>query len=213
MRLRNRASVMGRTAKHGQIYVGIGGWTFEPWRGVFYPEGLTQKRELEYRQPRADLDRDQRHLLFDASSRRAGPNGARKRRTGFVFSVKASRYCTNRASWPSAGESIDALHRPGLGRAAATGWGRSTGNSWAPRNSMPRISKAFLKLLPREVGRPAAAPCAGSAQRELQGRAILRSRAQVQGRRSSLPTTTDFPEIDEPTGGFHLCAADAQPGG
>ena len=32
----------------GRIYVGIGGWTFEPWRGVFYPEGLTQKRELEY---------------------------------------------------------------------------------------------------------------------------------------------------------------------
>ena len=32
----------------GKIYVGIGGWTFEPWRGVFYPEGLTHKRELEY---------------------------------------------------------------------------------------------------------------------------------------------------------------------
>lgn len=30
------------------IHVGIGGWTFEPWRGVFYPEGLVQKRELEY---------------------------------------------------------------------------------------------------------------------------------------------------------------------
>ena len=32
----------------GKIYVGIGGWTFEPWRGVFYPDDLTQKRELEY---------------------------------------------------------------------------------------------------------------------------------------------------------------------
>lgn len=30
------------------IYAGIGGWTYEPWRGVFYPEGLTQKRELEF---------------------------------------------------------------------------------------------------------------------------------------------------------------------
>ena len=28
-----------------RIRVGIGGWTFEPWRGVFYPEGLAQKRE------------------------------------------------------------------------------------------------------------------------------------------------------------------------
>src|SRR5260221_676198 len=32
----------------GTIRVGIGGWNFEPWRGVFYPEGLTQKRELEF---------------------------------------------------------------------------------------------------------------------------------------------------------------------
>lgn len=30
------------------IHIGIGGWTYEPWRGVFYPEGLVQKRELEY---------------------------------------------------------------------------------------------------------------------------------------------------------------------
>ena len=36
------------TAKAGAIRVGIGGWTFEPWRGVFYPEKLTQAKELEY---------------------------------------------------------------------------------------------------------------------------------------------------------------------
>ncbi|MGH7153502.1 MAG: DUF72 domain-containing protein, partial [Acetobacteraceae bacterium] len=30
------------------IRVGVGGWTFEPWRGLFYPDGLPQKRELEY---------------------------------------------------------------------------------------------------------------------------------------------------------------------
>ena len=30
------------------IRVGIGGWTFEPWRGVFYPAGLSQARELAY---------------------------------------------------------------------------------------------------------------------------------------------------------------------
>jgi uncharacterized protein YecE (DUF72 family) len=26
--------------KSGTIYTGIGGWTYEPWRGVFYPKGL-----------------------------------------------------------------------------------------------------------------------------------------------------------------------------
>ena len=35
-------------AKQGKIRVGIGGWTFEPWRGVFYPKGLPHAKELEY---------------------------------------------------------------------------------------------------------------------------------------------------------------------
>ena len=34
--------------RSGNIYIGIGGWTFEPWRGVFYPEKLTQAKELAY---------------------------------------------------------------------------------------------------------------------------------------------------------------------
>ena len=32
----------------GRIYVGVGGWNFEPWRGVFYPDKLPQNKELEY---------------------------------------------------------------------------------------------------------------------------------------------------------------------
>jgi uncharacterized protein YecE (DUF72 family) len=33
---------------NSHIRIGVGGWTFEPWRGAFYPDGLPQKRELEY---------------------------------------------------------------------------------------------------------------------------------------------------------------------
>jgi uncharacterized protein YecE (DUF72 family) len=36
------------TPKQPRIRIGIGGWTFAPLRGVFYPQDLTQKRELEY---------------------------------------------------------------------------------------------------------------------------------------------------------------------
>jgi uncharacterized protein YecE (DUF72 family) len=32
----------------GRLFVGISGWTYRPWRGVFYPEGLAHRRELEY---------------------------------------------------------------------------------------------------------------------------------------------------------------------
>ena len=35
-------------AKTGQIRIGIGGWNYEPWRGVFYPKGLAQAKELAY---------------------------------------------------------------------------------------------------------------------------------------------------------------------
>ena len=34
--------------KSGQIRIGIGGWTFAPWRGVFYPKGLAHAQELAY---------------------------------------------------------------------------------------------------------------------------------------------------------------------
>jgi uncharacterized protein YecE (DUF72 family) len=34
--------------KPANIRIGIGGWTYAPWRGPFYPDGLTQARELEY---------------------------------------------------------------------------------------------------------------------------------------------------------------------
>jgi uncharacterized protein YecE (DUF72 family) len=34
--------------KAGQIRVGIGGWTFAPWRGAFYPKGLPHAKELAY---------------------------------------------------------------------------------------------------------------------------------------------------------------------
>ncbi|HEY9445940.1 MAG TPA: DUF72 domain-containing protein, partial [Burkholderiales bacterium] len=32
----------------GAVHIGISGWRYAPWRGVFYPEGLPQRRELEY---------------------------------------------------------------------------------------------------------------------------------------------------------------------
>ena len=36
------------TGASGTIRIGVGGWTFAPWRGVFYPEKLTQAKELEF---------------------------------------------------------------------------------------------------------------------------------------------------------------------
>jgi uncharacterized protein YecE (DUF72 family) len=92
-------------AKAGQIRVGIGGWTFEPWRGVFYPKGLPHARELEYAGQRltsieinGTFYRTQTPASF-AKWRSETPEG-------FVFSVKGPRYAVNRSALREAGDSI-----------------------------------------------------------------------------------------------------------
>lgn len=82
-------------ATAGRIRCGIGGWTFEPWRGVFYPAGLRQADELAYASRRLTVIEinGTYYSSFKPDSwekwRAATPEG-------FQFSVKASRFCTNR---------------------------------------------------------------------------------------------------------------------
>jgi len=91
--------------QQGIIRAGIGGWTYEPWRGTFYPEGLTQKRELEYAASR--LTAIEVNGTYYSSFKPATFAGwAKQVPDDFVFTLKASRYCTNRKVLAEAGESI-----------------------------------------------------------------------------------------------------------
>lgn len=97
----------------GKAYVGVGGWTYEPWRDNFYPKGLAQARELEHAS---------RHLT--AIEINGTYYGTQKRASwikwrdtvpeGFVFSVKASRYATNRRILSEGGEPISRFLDQGL---------------------------------------------------------------------------------------------------
>jgi uncharacterized protein YecE (DUF72 family) len=96
------------------IRTGIGGWVYPDWRkGQFYPEGVTQKRELEYasRQLGAIEINGTYHSLQKPESfrkwREATPDG-------FVFAVKGSSYVTNRKVLASAGESLGKFFAQGL---------------------------------------------------------------------------------------------------
>ena len=97
----------------GQIRIGVGGWTFEPWRGVFYPAGLTQAKELEYAS---------RHLTsIEINGTYYGsqsPETFRKWRDatpeGFIFSVKASRFATNRKVLAEGKDSVDRFINSGV---------------------------------------------------------------------------------------------------
>jgi uncharacterized protein YecE (DUF72 family) len=87
------------------IRIGIGGWTFEPWRGTFYPEGLSQKKELEYasRQLTAIEINGTYYSGFKPATFAGWASTVPE---GFVFAVKASRFCTNRKVLAEAGESV-----------------------------------------------------------------------------------------------------------
>lgn len=132
----------------GSIRVGIGGWTFEPWRGVFYPDGLTQKRELEFAS-RALTSIEINGTYYSSFK----PDSWRKWRDetpdDFVFSVKASRFCTNRKVLADAAESVQRFLDQGL---------TELGSKLGPINWQFMATKkfdaadfeAFLTLLPPE---------------------------------------------------------------
>jgi uncharacterized protein YecE (DUF72 family) len=134
----------------GRIRIGIGGWTYEPWRGVFYPEGLSQKRELEYasRQLTSIEINGTYYSTFKPASwakwREETPDG-------FVFSIKGSRYCTNRRELAGAGESVARFVGQGLvelrDRLGPINW-QLMGN----KKFDPAEIEGFLELLPREIG-------------------------------------------------------------
>ncbi|HEY1736208.1 MAG TPA: DUF72 domain-containing protein, partial [Methylovirgula sp.] len=92
-------------AKPHPIYVGVGGWTFEPWRGTFYPEGLTQKRELEF-MSRALTSIEINGTYYSGFKPATFAKWREETPDGFIFSVKASRFCTNRKQLAAGAESV-----------------------------------------------------------------------------------------------------------
>lgn len=137
----------------GRIRVGVGGWVFEPWRGSFYPDGLAQKRELEYAS--RQLTTIEINGTFYGSQK---PASFRKWRDetpdDFVFALKGPRFTTNRRVLAEAGESIERFFGTGV---------MELGDKLGPVNWQLAATKkfdpddiaAFCALLPKEVdGRP-----------------------------------------------------------
>jgi len=96
---------MRMTAQPGNIYVGIGGWTYEPWRGVFYPKGLPQARELAYAGTHLtsiEINGTFYRTQSPATFRKWASEVPHK----FAFSLKGPRYAVNRRVLSEAGDSI-----------------------------------------------------------------------------------------------------------
>ena len=125
----------------GTIRAGMGGWTFEPWEGTFYPDKLSKKKQLEFasRQvPTIEVN----GTYYSGFKPDTYAKWNAETPEGFVFSIKGNRFVTNRKVLAEAGESMRSFSRRAW-RSSATSLARSCGNSRRRKNSSRTISRPF----------------------------------------------------------------------
>ena len=137
-------------AAAGAIRVGVGGWTYEPWRANFFPEGLSKTRELEYASRKLTAI-EVNGTYYSTQKPATFAKWRDETPDGFVFSLKASRYSTNRRVLAEAGESITRFVDSGI-----TELGAKLGPivwQFAPTKRFEADDfGAFVDLLPRQLG-------------------------------------------------------------
>ena len=140
---------MSKAKATGRIRVGVGGWTYEPWRDNFYPAGLAQARELEYASSRLSAI-EINGTYYGTQKRTSFAKWRDETPDDFVFSMKASRYATNRKVLAEAGESIERFVNSGIAELGAK-LGPIVWQFAATKRFEAEDFEAFLALLPREV--------------------------------------------------------------
>jgi uncharacterized protein YecE (DUF72 family) len=133
----------------GRIRVGIGGWTFPPWRGVFYPDKWPQSKELDYASHRLGVI-EINATFYSRQSPTSWEKWGATAPAGFQFAIKGSRFCVTRTRLCEGVEGIGNFFAQGF---AALGpklgpimW------QFAPRRQFDRDDIAgFVDLLPTEL--------------------------------------------------------------
>jgi uncharacterized protein YecE (DUF72 family) len=78
----------------GRIRIGISGWRYSGWRGVFYPKGLAQRRELEFAASKFDTV-EINGTFYSLQRPQSFTDWAAETPDAFVFALKGSRYITH----------------------------------------------------------------------------------------------------------------------
>ncbi|NID16681.1 DUF72 domain-containing protein [Luteibacter yeojuensis] len=133
----------------GDIRTGMGGWVFPPWRGVFYPEGLVQKRELEYASRKVGAI-EINGTYYRAPDASTYEKWAAQTPGDFIFSVKAPRLIVQARALAGTGARV----RGFLDGAVALGerLGPLLWQFMPTRRFDPDDVAAFLDLLPEKHG-------------------------------------------------------------
>lgn len=132
-----------------RIRVGIGGWTYAPWRNDFYPSGLARKRELEFAS-RQLTTIEINGTWYGAQKPATYARWAAQTPAGFVFSLKAPRYCTEARRLAETERTVRGFVEGGLSelgdRLGPILW------QFAPQRAFEREDFAvFLERLPRAL--------------------------------------------------------------
>lgn len=132
-----------------QIRIGIGGWTYPPWRGVFYPEKLPQSKELEYAS-QALTAIEINATFYGRQKPKSWESWEKVAPQGFQFAVKGSRFCVMRSKLAEVGEGLEGFFAQGF-----TALGPKLGPilwQFASRRKFDRDDIAtFIDLLPEKV--------------------------------------------------------------
>jgi uncharacterized protein YecE (DUF72 family) len=97
----------------GTIRIGIGGWTYAPWRGSFYPDKLPQRRELEYAS-RQFAAIEINATFYGRQKPKSWESWEKIAPQGFQFAIKGSRYCVMKSKLAEAGEGIGGFFAQGF---------------------------------------------------------------------------------------------------
>ena len=95
------------------IRIGIGGWTFPPWRGTFYPNDLAQSKELDYASRQFGAI-EINATFYGRQSPKSWTAWARTVPEGFQFAIKGSRYVVTRPKLADAEEGLGTYFRQGM---------------------------------------------------------------------------------------------------
>ncbi|HEY8124775.1 MAG TPA: DUF72 domain-containing protein [Methylocystis sp.] len=136
--------------KTGRIYVGVGGWTYEPWRNSFYPDDLPHKRELEYAS-RKLTSIEINGTYYRTQSAASFAKWRDETPEGFIFSVKAPRFAVMRKTPKEAGESIERFFASGV-MELADKLGPILWQFLPTKKFDAAFFDAFLSLLPKNIG-------------------------------------------------------------
>lgn len=182
-----------------RIHVGVGGWTFEPWRDNFFPKALPHARELEYASRQLTAI-EVNGTYYSAQKPATFAKWRDETPERFVFSLKASRFATNRRVLAEAGESIDRFVSQGIAelreKLGPIVW------QFAPTKRFEAGDfEAFFKLLPTEV---AGLPLrhALDVRHESFKSAEYLAMARHYGAATVFTDSDDYPSFADITGGF-----------